>query len=251
MPERVGLAQLAGSGLAQRMVDGRDPLGHAGLSLRPGSMRGRSATSCLRPARSAASTTPTLGLVDAGLDRLVHDARQHIRRQRFRLGREALEGAVVARLGRRLGQVVCGDLGRSHDQAGKADRAAGAVGEGLDVLGQRREHVHAARVVVADVQDLDGGIARELDGELVLHGEAVEAAAAEHRDVVGIGDARQLGHHAASLTPQVQLHRLPRLAVHAEARRHPRASYRPALPCCPSRGRPRGQHRRRESRPWG
>ena len=74
--------------------------------------------------------------------------------------------------------------------------------------------MHARGVMVAEVQHCLAASPQPPDAVLV--GQAVEAARAAHLDAVGIGDARQLRHHARGLAPHHQPPRLALLAVEPE-----------------------------------
>ena len=56
----------------------------------------------------------------------------------------------------------------------------------------------------------------------MLGGQAVEAAAGDHLDAVGRGDALELGANAAGLAPQQDAARLAGLRVEGEVARHGR-----------------------------
>lgn len=135
-----------------------------------------------------------------GFDRGAHDGGEGVGREGFGLGGGgAGERATVGRLRRCRRQPVLGDLLFGDGQALEVDPDTRGVdrGERSDVLGERSEQVHAARVPVGDDQDSQrlaaGGSAQ---GGGAFAGQAAEPGAGVDRHAVRVGDGHQLRHHA-------------------------------------------------------
>ena len=92
------------------------------------------------------------------------------------------------------------------------DISAVMTREAGDVLGQGTETMHAARIMITNMQHGDGRV-RPLPGNLMLGGHGIEPAGRVDSDTKRVGDTLELRDHAGRLAPPRQATGLPGLPV--------------------------------------
>src|SRR6516164_3001151 len=104
---------------------------------------------------------------------------------------------------------------------GKGDVAAKLACECLDVFQERQELRDAARIVVTNIDHFGRALVFGKRGrEFVFVGEALETAAAHHRDAERMRDALELRHHTARLADHDQPCRLSDPMIERDALGH-------------------------------